>query len=142
MYFIPSVASINPTNLTHDVLSSTPTPNPTSYTNNSSPVYTVHRSGLAPLALGPGRPDHLRAKGRARHCVALTLFGRATGQHRWPVARRVGPWPTRPGPQLTCDITCTDSTCDLRVYLAAQQGQKWMVLLSKQNKWEVTTMLN
>ena len=54
-----------------------------------SHLYTVHRSGLAPIALGPGRPDHPRARDRARGCVALALFGRAKGQHRWPVACRV-----------------------------------------------------
>jgi hypothetical protein len=72
--------------------------------------YTVHGSGLAPMALGSGRPDHLRAKGRARGCVALALFGRAKGRHRWPVARRVGPWSTRPGPQLSIQLSNKHST--------------------------------
>ena len=41
--------------------------------------YTVHGSGLAPMALGLGWPNHPRAKGWASSCVALTLFGRAKG---------------------------------------------------------------
>ena len=88
--------------------------------------YTVHGSGLAPMALGPGRADHLRAKGRARGCVALALFGRAKGQSRWPVARRVGPQgrpvvdPARPSVDTSLSASCE--------FVAS--GQKYLAVAS------------